>query len=375
MQMNDFNAIVAGAGIWGCTVARRLAEAGKKVMVLEKRKAVGGNCRCKTVDGIEVHLYGSHIFHTSNEEVWKFVNRFTVFNDYKHEVLAKTRNAGADRKKVDQESRSTKDGFYLYHLPIGCTLLKEFFGRDLKPSELNEDDRKALFDAFVRGYTSKQWGVPPERVDPSIIARLKVRDTYSTDYFDDPHQGIPLEGYNKLFANMLGHPNIVVKCNRAFELPNGELPCPVYYSGPIDQLFNYRFGALPWRSLRFETEHLEKRDYQGATVVNYTDAAVPYTRIHEFRHYHPEVKGDFAKPRGTIITREYPSDWQKGDEPYYPINTPESAALLAKYEAEVEAFNSKLETSNTRLIIGGRLGMYKYFDMDKSIEAALKVET
>jgi len=353
-SMKEVDVIVAGAGIWGCTVARRLAEAGRKVLVLEKRKAVGGNCRCRTIDGIEVHLYGSHIFHTSNEEVWKFVTRFAAFNDYRHMVLANYKGK-------------------IYHLPIGCTLLKEFFGRDLKPSELNEDDRKALFDAFVRGYTSKQWGVPPEKVDPSIIARLKVRETFSTDYFDDPHQGIPLEGYNKLFRNMLDHPNITVKCNSAFELPTGALPGPVYYSGPIDQLFNYRFGALPWRSLRFETEHVERLDYQGATVVNYTDAAVPYTRIHEFRHYHPEAKGAFAKPKGTIITREYPADWQKGDEPYYPINTPESAALLARYQEEVESFNSSLKTQNSKLVIDGRLGGYKYYDMDKSIAMALKV--
>jgi len=357
--MTNLDAIVAGAGIWGCTVARRLAEAGKKVLVLEKRKAIGGNCRCRTIDGIEVHLYGSHIFHTSNEGVWKFVNRFTSFNDYRHSVLANYKDK-------------------IYHLPIGCTLLKEFFGREVKPSEMTAEEKSALFDAFIRGYTSKQWGVPPEKVDPSIIARLKVRDTYSTDYFDDPYQGIPTEGYNELFRRMLDHPNIVVKCNRAFELPQkGGLLCPVYYSGPIDALFNYKYGALPWRSLRFETEHLERRDFQGATVVNYTDAAVPYTRIHEFRHYHPEAQGDFVKPKGTIITREYPADWQPGDEPYYPIDTPESRELLAKYQEEVETFNLKQSNNSnnqTILKVGGRLGGYKYYDMDKSVESALKVE-
>ena len=175
-------AIVAGAGIWGCTVARRLAEAGRKVLVLEKRAAVGGNCRCETdpATGIETHLYGSHIFHTRNEEVWGFVNRFAKFNDYRHCVLARYKGR-------------------TYHLPIGCTLLKEFFGRDLKPSELTPADRAAVFDAFVRGYTSKQWGVPPEKVPASVIARLKVRDSFSTDYFDDPWQGIPVDGYNAMF--------------------------------------------------------------------------------------------------------------------------------------------------------------------------------
>ena len=361
--MNTPDVIVAGAGIWGCTLARRLAEAGRKVLVIEKRRAVGGNCRCRTIDGIEVHLYGSHIFHTADEEVWRFVTRFSAFNDYRHQVLANCRGK-------------------LYHLPIGCTLLKEFFGRDLKPSELGEDERKALFDAFVRGYTSKHWGVPPEQVDPAIIARLKVRDTASTDYFDDPHQGIPSDGYNELFRKMLDHANISVRTYSSLKLENGRffvfdekgktrMPCSgsrlqFYYSGPIDALFNYRFGALPWRSLAFKTEHLPQRDFQGATVVNYTDAAVPYTRIHEFRHYHPEPKGPFANPHGTIVTREYPADWHKGDEPYYPVANAESAALLAKYRDEAAKIPG--------LTIGGRLGQYRYYDMDKSIAAALETE-
>ena len=177
-----YDAIVAGAGIWGCTVARRLAETGRNVLVLEKRAAIGGNCRCETdpETGIEVHLYGSHIFHTRDEEVWNFVSRFTTFNAYRHSVLARYKEK-------------------TYHLPIGCTLLREFFGRDLKPSELSEADRAAIFEAFIRGYTSKQWGVPPEKVPASVIARLKVRDSFSTDYFDDPYQGIPADGYNAMF--------------------------------------------------------------------------------------------------------------------------------------------------------------------------------
>lgn len=388
-----FDALVAGAGIWGCTVARRLAEAGRRVLVLEKRKAVGGNCRCKTINGIEVHLYGSHIFHTSNEAVWQFVNRFTAFNDYRHCVLANYRGK-------------------VYHLPIGKTLAEEFFGVDLsredlktflsRTSDLNSTNRTNgddLFDAFIRGYTSKQWGVPPEKVDPSIIARLKVRDNYSTDYFDDPHQGIPAEGYNKFFANMLDHPNITVRTSSSLKLEKGRFvvfdekkKCGIplsnsnsklelYYSGPIDALFGYKFGALPWRSLRFETETLPVRDFQHNSVVNYTEASVPYTRIHEFKHYHPESKGilPLSNPNSklglsmTIITREYPADWQKGDEPYYPIATAESAALLARYQEEVARFNSStLQPFN--LIIGGRLGAFKYYDMDKSIAAALEVE-
>ncbi len=357
--------IVVGAGIWGCTLARRLAEAGHKVLVLEKRAAVGGNCRCE-IDpetGIEVHTYGSHIFHTSNRQVWDFVNRFTGFNDYRHVVLARARAGERWRNEVEVD----KGG--LYHLPIGCTLLKEFFGRDVKPSELTEVDRKAIFDAFIRGYTSKQWGVTPEAVDPSVIARLKVRDTFSTDYFDDPYQGIPMDGFNELFFRMLDHPNIRVKCNSLFELssvPHSPFPVPCYYSGPIDSLFHYKFGHLPWRTLRFETEHLPRRDFQGTTVVNYSDVSVPYTRIHEFRHYHPEARGAFAKPQGTIITREYSAAWKPGDEPYYPIDNADSRALLAKYQAEA--------AKCPNLIVGGRLGAYRYYDMDKSIAAALELK-
>lgn len=351
--MNE-RVIVAGAGIWGCTIARRLAESGRKVLVLEKRAVVGGNCRCETdaETGIEIHSYGSHIFHTKNEEVWRFVRRFTDFNDYRHSVLANYRGN-------------------VYHLPFGRTLVRELLGRDVAPAELSAADRQSLFDAFIRGYTSKQWGVPPEQVDPAVIARLKVRDSYSTDYFDDPHQGIPLEGYDRLFDRMLDHPNIEIRCNAAFKLPvlDSLPPTTVYYSGPIDALFDYRHGALPWRTLRFETEKLDVADYQNSAVVNYTEAEVPYTRIHEFRHYHPECR----YPDKTVIMREYSQTWRKGDEPYYPIANAESAALLAKYLHEVENLNEELVEKRSKLVVGGRLGQYRYFDMDQSIAAALEI--
>ena len=345
-------AIVAGAGIWGCTVARRLAEAGHKVLVLEKRAAVGGNCRCETdsATGIETHLYGSHIFHTRNEEVWGFVNRFAKFNDYRHCVLARYKDK-------------------TYHLPIGCTLLKEFFGRDLKPSELTPADRAAVFDAFVRGYTSKQWGVPPEKVPASVIARLKVRDSSSTDYFDDPHQGIPADGYNALFERMLDHKSISVETNVDFNLALAaewaQRGARIFYSGPLDRLFEYKFGPLPWRTLDFELETLNCSNFQGASVVNYTEAEVPYTRIHEFKHYHPERTESLAAEQ-TVIMREYPKAWAQGDEPYYPVNNEESSQILAKYKEETDKYKN--------LTIGGRLGEFKYYDMDQSIAQALNLK-
>lgn len=345
--MDNFDAIVAGAGIWGCTVARRLAEAGKEVLVLEKRSAVGGNCRCE-IDpetGIEVHTYGSHIFHTSIPEVWEFVNRFTTFNGYRHVVIAK------------------HDG-KLYHLPIGKTLYREF----------GTDDKQAIFDAFIKNYTAKQWGVSADQVDPAVIKRLKVRDNDSVRYFDDAWEGIPADGYNKMFERMLDHPNITVRCNEEFRISNDEWRnCQVFYSGPIDALFNYKFGPLPWRTLRFELERVDRPDVQGTTVVNYVDADVPFTRQHEYKHFHPE----WPKSGKTIICREYSSAWQQGDEPYYPIANADSAALLVKYQEEVKRFNRHCTTTTSdydSLVIGGRLGQYKYFDMDKSVAAALEVK-
>lgn len=354
------DSIVAGAGIWGCTVARRLAEAGRKVLVLEKRAAVGGNVRCEIDEetGIEIHKYGSHIFHTHIPEVWEFVNRFVKFNGYQHKVLAHYKGK-------------------TYFLPLGLTLINKFFNVELSPGEVadfmkDEAHSKAIFDAFFRGYTSKQWGRPPEEIDASIIKRVPVRSNYDVNYFNDYNQGIPLAGYNSLFDRLLDHPNITVHRDAAVRLADGafkvdgdDLPnVPVYYSGPIDALFGYKFGHLPWRTLRFETEKLDVKDYQGTSVVNYTEAEVPYTRIHEFKHYHPEDAAVMNSPK-TIIMREYSAAWKLGDEPYYPIDNTESRDLLSRYQAKADAIPN--------LVVGGRLGGYKYYDMDKSIDAALKL--
>ena len=354
------DAVVAGAGIWGLTVARRLADAGRKVLVLEKRPVVGGNVRCE-IDGetgIEIHKYGSHIFHTHIPEVWEFVNRFVRFNGYQHKVLAHYKGK-------------------TYFLPLGLALINKFFDVELKPGEVDgfmrdESHSNALFDAFFRGYTSKQWGKPPEEIDPSIIKRVPVRSNYDVNYFNDYNQGIPLDGYNSLFERLLDHPCIEVRCNAEVRLDGGvfkvggdTLPdVPIYYSGPIDALFGYRHGHLPWRTLRFEIETLDVADYQGTAVVNYTEAEVPYTRIHEFKHYHPE-NADAMRFQKTIIMREFSAAWKHGDEPYYPIDNEESRALLVKYQVEAAKF--------PRLVVGGRLGGYKYYDIDKSIAAALEV--
>lgn len=350
-----YDAVVAGAGIWGCTVARRIAEAGGKVLVLEARGAVGGNVRCETdpETGIEIHTYGSHIFHTSDREVWNFIRRFTEFNGYQHRVIACYRGRH-------------------YYLPLGLALINKFFGVELKPGEALEfmkDEKRsaAVFDAFFRGYTSKQWGRSPEEIDPSVIRRVPVRTTYDVNYFNDYMQGIPSDGYNAVFDRMLDHPAIALEVNRPFSLADIDefKGVKIYYSGPIDRLFGYRFGHLPWRSLRFERETLDVKDFQGTSVVNYTEAEIPYTRIHEFKHYHPEG-GDWGydSPK-TVVMREYPCEWRPGDEPYYPIDSAESRALLAKYEEQARKFPD--------LRVGGRLGAYRYYDMDKSIAAALEI--
>lgn len=373
--MQEVDVIIAGAGLWGCTVARVLAEAGRKVLVLEKRDVVGGNVRCATdpETGIEVHTYGSHIFHTHLDDVWNFVRRFVAFNGYQHKVLARYNGK-------------------TYFLPLGLTLVNQFYGLDLTPAELPAFIRaeaakapatdgavnfetqaisfvgKPLYDAFIREYTRKQWGTDPKNLSADIIRRLPVRASYDVNYFPDYRQGIPLSGYNSLFDRLLDHPNVSVRCRTGFHFGTVAelgLPAatPVFYSGPVDALFDYRFGALPWRSLRFETARVAVPDFQGTSVVNYTGAEVPYTRIHEFKHYHPEDRAVMEAP-STIVCREYPKTWQPGDEPYYPVDTAASRELLARYRAEAA------KTPN--LIVGGRLGGYRYYDMDRSIGNALE---
>lgn len=369
--MKEIDVIVAGAGVWGCTVARRIADAGRKVLVLEKRPHVGGNVRCETdlKTGIEVHVYGSHIFHTHLDDVWKFVNRFVTFNGYQHKVLA----------RYDGKT---------YFLPLGLTLVNQFYGLNLTPAELpgfiaseaqgvrepkNFEEQaiafvgRRLYEAFIRDYTRKQWGCDPKELPASIIKRLPVRASYDVNYFNDYRQGIPLSGYNSLFDRLLDHPNIEVRTGVDWlSWRHGEGRTldrlPVFYSGPVDALFDYRYGPLPWRSLRFETECVPVADWQGASVVNYTGAEVPWTRIHEFKHYHPEQAEVMAHGE-SIICREYPQEWKPGAEPYYPVDTEDSRKLLARYRADLA------ELPN--VIVGGRLGEYKYYDMDQSIGRAL----
>lgn len=371
--MTSPDILVVGAGLWGCTIARVLAENGRKVLVLEKRPVPGGNVRCEidAASGIEIHQYGAHIFHTHLDNVWDFVQRFISFNGYQHKVLARYDNK-------------------TFFLPLGLTLVNQFYGLNLSPEELpgfiKKEAAKAalppgveprnfeeqaiafigepLYRAFIREYTQKQWGMDPINLDASIIKRLPVRANYDVNYYNDYRQGIPLSGYNSLFERMLTHPNIEVVCNvdwveRRLEFPQN---IQTFYSGPIDRLFGFKFGPLPWRSLRFEQDRLPIADFQGTSVMNYTGADVPYTRILEFKHFHPENKAVMVHGE-TIICREFSRTWHEGDEPYYPVNTKQSRELLALYNAEAAKIPN--------LVVGGRLGEYKYYDMDQAIGSGL----
>ena len=370
-EMTEFDALVVGAGLWGCVVARELAEAGNRVLVLEARSLPGGNARSQ-IDpktGIECHCYGAHIFHTSDERVWAYANRFISFTDYRHRVL-------------------TEHDGKVYFMPLGLALINAFYGTNLKPAEVpgfiagevakagltgeprNLEEQaisligRPLYEAFIKGYTQKQWNADPKDLPSFIIRRLPVRANYDIGYFNDPHQGVPREGYFTLFSRLLDHPAITVRYNTDYLALRESFPAelPVFYSGPLDAYFNYCHGALPWRGLRFEWETKPVRDWQGCTVMNYADASVPYTRIHEFKHFHPEREAVHQSEK-TIICREFPADWKLGDIPYYPVNTAASAELLAKYQADAAACPN--------VIFGGRLGEYRYYDMDKVIARAL----
>lgn len=364
----SFDLIVVGSGFFGLTIAERAAsEENLKVLVLEKRPHIGGNAYSEPEPetGIEVHRYGAHLFHTSNEKVWNYVNKFTDFTGYQHRVFA-MHNGSA------------------YQFPMGLGLINQFFGRYYSPEEARElikqqtdgmDPKDAnnleekaisligrpLYEAFIRDYTAKQWQTDPKELPASNITRLPVRYTFDNRYFTDTYEGLPVDGYTAWLENMAAHDNIEVRLNTDFFEVREELPdVPVVYTGPLDRYFDYSEGRLGWRTLDFETEVLDIPDFQGTSVMNYNDADVPYTRIHEFRHFHPER--DYPKDK-TVIMKEYSRFAEADDEPYYPINTPEDREMLKKYR--------ELAAQEKNVFFGGRLGTYQYLDMHMAIASAL----
>lgn len=364
--------LVVGSGFCGAVLAERIASVLKeKVLVIERRNHIGGNSwsEIDPETGIEYHKYGSHIFHTSDDEVWNYVNRFATFTNYQHKVWALHNGK-------------------TYAMPINLKTINDFYGLNLSPSEAEEfihsEARKSgiaapanlaekaisqigekLYHAFIHGYTWKQWEHDPRELSPSIITRLPVRHNYNMNYFNDPHQGIPLAGYGNLFRKILDHPNITVLLNTDYRTVADQVPreCKVIYTGMTDQLFDERYGALEWRSLRFEWERPEVSDFQGTTVMNYTDREVPFTRIHEFKHYHPERREVFLSNR-TLICREYSQHYRSGEEAYYPVNNAENNARFERYRQEAE---------HRGILLAGRLATYSYLDMDKTIKNALDI--
>lgn len=368
--------VVVGSGLFGLTIAEQAAtELGLKVALLDRRSHIGGNAYSEKEKqtGIEVHRYGAHLFHTSNERVWEYVNRFTEFTNYVHRVY--TRHNGI-----------------VYPMPINLGTINQFFNAAYSPAEAkaliaeqagelagtdpqNLNDKgisligRPLYEAFIKHYTAKQWQTPPEELPASIISRLPVRYNYDNRYFNDKYEGLPVDGYAAWLERMAAHPNIEVHLNTDFFEPGHQYSrenvlgqIPVVYTGPIDRYFDYAEGDLSWRTIDLEEEVLPIEDFQGCSVMNYPDADVPFTRIHEFRHFHPER--DYTKD-ATVIMREYSRFANKGDEPYYPVNTSVDREKLLAYR--------DLAKGENNVLFGGRLGTYKYLDMHMAIGAALSM--
>ncbi|MFT4246165.1 MAG: UDP-galactopyranose mutase [Micrococcaceae bacterium] len=368
--------VVVGSGLFGLTIAERAAnDLGLKVVILDRRHHIGGNAYSEKEKqtGIEVHRYGAHLFHTSNERVWKYVNRFTEFTNYVHRVY--TNHKGI-----------------VYPMPINLGTINQFFNAAYGPEEAkalikkqaaelagtdseNLNDKgisligRPLYEAFIKEYTGKQWQTDPKDLPAGIISRLPVRYNYDNRYFNDKYEGLPVDGYTAWLERMADNPNIEVRLNTDFFDDSHEYSkskvtgqIPVVYTGAVDRYFDYAEGDLSWRTIDLEEEVLETEDFQGCSVMNYADANVPYTRIHEFRHFHPER--DYTKD-ATVIMREYSRFAGKDDEPYYPVNTDQDRKGLLAYR--------NLAKGEKDVLFGGRLGTYKYLDMHMAIGAALSM--
>ena len=373
--MTSYDLIVVGSGFFGLTLAERAAsQLGKRVLVIERRGHLGGNAYSETEPqtGIEIHRYGAHLFHTSNKRVWDYAHQFTEFTGYQHRVFA-------------------MHGRQAYQFPMGLGLVAQFFGRYYGPEEAraliaeqaaeidtaeakNLEEKaislvgRPLYEAFVKGYTAKQWQTDPKELPAAIISRLPVRYTFDNRYFTDTYEGLPVDGYTAWLTKMAAHDLIEVRTHTDWfdvreELRAASPKAPVVYTGPLDRYFDYVDGSLGWRTLDFEVEVLPCADFQGTSVMNYNAPDVPYTRIHEFRHFHPER--DYPTDQ-TVIMREYSRFADVDDEPYYPINTDADRVLLASYRDRARA-----ETSAANVLFGGRLGTYQYLDMHMAIASAL----
>jgi UDP-galactopyranose mutase len=354
--MYDF--LIVGAGAFGAAAARVLTDEGKRCLVIDRRGHIAGNIYTERQNGIDVHVYGAHIFHTDSQRVWDFVNRFAAFNHYRHTVTANFKGA-------------------IYNLPFNMNTFNKLWGV-VRPDEAkakiaeqsagvtnpqNLEEQaislvgRDIYETLIKGYTEKQWGRPCRELPASIIKRLPVRFTFDNSYFDNRCQGIPADGFTDLIERMLE--GVEVRLNTRYEPELAETAEKVIYTGAIDEYFGYSLGELAYRGLRFETERLDTDNLQGCAVMNYTDAATPFTRIHEHKHF----VFNHENQKGTVITHEYPAAWRRGDEAYYPVNDAENNALYARYK--------RLAAEESKVLFGGRLGTYRYLDIDKVIEEAL----
>ena len=359
--MKHYDYLVVGAGLYGAVFAYEAKKRGKEVLVIDRRDHKGGNIYCENVNGINVHKYGAHIFHTSNKKVWEYVNQFAEFNRYTNSPVANYKGE-------------------LYNLPFNMNTFNKMWGV-ITPQEAAakiEEQRKEagitepknleeqaislvgkdIYEKLIKGYTQKQWGRKCTELPSFIIKRLPVRLTFDNNYFNDLYQGIPMGGYNVIIDKMLDGVEVELGTDYLANKDKYEnIADKIIFTGPIDEFYDYCFGTLEYRSVRFETEELPVENYQGNAVINYTDAETPYTRIIEHKHF------EFGTQPTTVISKEYSAEWKVGDEPYYPVNNDKNAALYQKYLDKSKEEN--------KVIFGGRLGEYKYYDMDKVIESAL----
>lgn len=367
--------LIVGSGFFGLTIADRCArELGLQVQVIDRRDHIGGNAytEIEPETGIEVHRYGAHLFHTSNQRVWDYVNQFTDFTPYQHRVYTTYRDE-------------------VFSMPINLGTINQFNRSAFSPAEArawvveqasmltgepaNFEEKaisligQPLYEAFIKGYTAKQWQTDPRELSAEIISRLPVRYTYDNRYFSDTYEGLPVDGYTAWLERMADHPNITVTLEADFfdaSQPHHKAATvgqvPIVYTGPVDRYFDFVHGDLTWRTLDFETEVLPVGDFQGTTVMNYADTDIDYTRIHEFRHFHPER--DYPTDK-TVIMREFSRFAEHSDEPYYPINTPQDRERLLAYR--------ELAKNETDVLFGGRLGTYQYLDMHMAIGSALSM--
>lgn len=365
-----FDYLVVGAGLFGAVFAHEAHKRGKSVLVIDRRAHIAGNVYTENVGGVNVHKYGAHIFHTSNKEVWDYIQQFAEFNRYTNSPVARYKDE-------------------LYNLPFNMNTFSQMWGvRTPSEAQAKLDEQKAeavaalngrepanleeqalslvgrdIYEKLIKGYTEKQWGRKCTELPAFIIKRLPVRLVYDNNYFNDKYQGIPVGGYTQIVEKMLE--GVEVRLGVDFFKERGALVADarkIVFTGMIDEYYDYKFGELEYRSLRFETEDLPQENYQGNAVVNYTEAEVPFTRIIEHKHFEYGCQGGLATDH-TVVTREYPATWKRGDEPYYPMNDDRNNALYAKYKALADA--------EPNVIFGGRLGMYKYFDMHHVIAEAL----